>query len=386
MIETASPTADPQAADRSARRKRRAGTGSHPADDAYVVSAARAPGWRCVRALGDVRVWAVSPAPPEDTGTSSPVRDSGPGELFISLPPDAATPGARPGPETATAPETADGPETAGGIDLYDAPYPFPHASGTPGRGSAAGLHSEGGAVAAFGDGGAFGTPGDGGVLGGAGGDAGSGIARDGAASGAAAVGVPRAALLLPAPWVDGLLGRRIPVADPVGVLLAGLVQRVASDAAGFGAAADERLGGAVLDLAAALLARELDLDAPEESHRRNLILRIQAFVNRHLGDPLLSPGMIAEAHGISVGYLHRLLQGHDTTLAAWIRRRRLDGARRALSDPRLARLRVQEIGTRWGFPHPSAFSRAFRTAYGTTPKDYREAAARPADPVPPAG
>ena len=29
-------------------------------------------------------------------------------------------------------------------------------------------------------------------------------------------------------------------------------------------------------------------------------------------------------------------------------------------------------VGTRWNFPRPADFTRAFRTAYGVSPKEYR--------------
>ncbi|MFC3998002.1 helix-turn-helix domain-containing protein, partial [Nocardiopsis sediminis] len=364
--------------------ERRSADAGRAADGPRVAPAVGAPEWRCVRCLGDVHVWATAPVPAETTGPAEPAGCSGPGDLFISLPLGAATDAVPPGPGTGPAPAPGD-------ILLHDAPYPFLGAFGAPAPGGRTGTQRPRD-ITGTGDHEAKGA--SGGCADGTAVRSGRDLrpahsvraTADATVSPAVAVAVPRAALLLPAKWIDGLLGRRIPVPDPVGGLLAGLVHGIASDAAGFGPAAAERLGTAVLDLSAALLARELDLDAPEESHRRSLLLRIQVFANRRLGDPRLGPGMIADAHGVSVGYLHRLLHEHDTTLAAWIRRRRLDGARRDLSDPRLAGIRLQEIGTRWGFPHPSAFSRAFRAAYGTTPKDYRETAARPAEPASPSG
>ncbi|MFF0628734.1 helix-turn-helix domain-containing protein [Streptomyces sp. NPDC004296] len=74
--------------------------------------------------------------------------------------------------------------------------------------------------------------------------------------------------------------------------------------------------------------------------------------------------------------YLHRLFQREEATVAAWIRRRRLEAARRDLADPALRTLPVHAIATRWGFSRAADFSRAFRTAYGTPPRDYRSQAA----------
>ncbi|WP_242904732.1 helix-turn-helix transcriptional regulator [Actinomadura terrae] len=111
----------------------------------------------------------------------------------------------------------------------------------------------------------------------------------------------------------------------------------------------------------------------PEQTHSRALTLRIEAFALAHLGDRDLTPGTIAAAHHISVGYLHRLFRHDGRTVTAWIRTQRLERARRDLADPAQYSTPVQALAARWGFAHASDFSRAFRRAYGTSPRDYRE-------------
>ncbi|MFJ9033493.1 helix-turn-helix domain-containing protein [Streptomyces sp. NPDC102274] len=135
------------------------------------------------------------------------------------------------------------------------------------------------------------------------------------------------------------------------------------------------RLETVLTDLFNATLAHHLDADdrVPSESRQRTLVLRVQAYAQRHLHDPDLTPRKIAEAHQVSVGHLHRLFQTQETTVADWVRRRRLEGARRDLADPAMRAVPVHRIGTRWGFTHHAAFTRAFRTAYGLPPRDYRE-------------
>ncbi|MFJ4923763.1 helix-turn-helix domain-containing protein [Streptomyces sp. NPDC088725] len=107
----------------------------------------------------------------------------------------------------------------------------------------------------------------------------------------------------------------------------------------------------------------------------RALLLRVRAFVQRHLHDPGLSPAIIAAAHNISVSYLHRLFRGHDSTVAAWIRGQRLEHARRDLADRTLRTVPVHRIAARWGFPGHATFTRAFRATYGLPPRDYRHQA-----------
>jgi AraC-like DNA-binding protein len=102
------------------------------------------------------------------------------------------------------------------------------------------------------------------------------------------------------------------------------------------------------------------------------MMLRIQSFIERNLADPLLSPGMIAAAHHISVRGLHKMYEAEEQTIAASIRRQRLEGSRQDLLDPGLRDRPVSAVGARWGFQDPAAFSRAFRAAYGVPPAEYR--------------
>ncbi|MFI0484918.1 helix-turn-helix domain-containing protein [Actinomadura sp. 9N215] len=60
-----------------------------------------------------------------------------------------------------------------------------------------------------------------------------------------------------------------------------------------------------------------------------------------------------------------------------WIRTQRLECARRDLADLAQRATPVQALAARWGFAHASDFSRAFRRAYGMSPRDYREDARR---------
>jgi AraC-like DNA-binding protein len=133
------------------------------------------------------------------------------------------------------------------------------------------------------------------------------------------------------------------------------------------------RLGTAVLDLLTVALATRLDgARVSPDVERRALVRRIDAFIERHLHDPGLSPGTIAAAHHISLRYLHKLFESQQTTVADRIRRRRLERCRRDLLDPALWARPVSAIAMRWGLTNPAHFSRAFRAAYGVPPAEYR--------------
>jgi AraC-like DNA-binding protein len=152
------------------------------------------------------------------------------------------------------------------------------------------------------------------------------------------------------------------------------------------------RLGTAVLDVMALAMAARTGADPgadpgagpgvgsgvgsgvglPADARRRALIGRVRAYVERQLGDPGLSPATIADAHHVSVRYLHKLFESERTTMAAWIRQRRLERCRRDLLDPARRDRPVSAIAARWGFTSPAHFNRAFRAAYDLPPGEYR--------------
>ncbi|WP_234313715.1 helix-turn-helix domain-containing protein [Streptomyces sp. NBRC 109706] len=74
------------------------------------------------------------------------------------------------------------------------------------------------------------------------------------------------------------------------------------------------------------------------------------------------------------------MFQQHGTTVTGFVRRQRLERARRELANPLLAGVTVSAIALRLGFRRPAEFSRAFRAAYGVPPRDYRAAALRGVD------
>jgi AraC-like DNA-binding protein len=192
----------------------------------------------------------------------------------------------------------------------------------------------------------------------------------------------PRAALPLPPAGLDRLLARPLPAGEGsgFGALLAQLLGSVSGGAGPYRPADLARLGGIAHDLMTAVVAHHLDAEAavPDDTHHRALLLRVDAFVRRQLHDTSLSPSTIASAHHISVGHLHRLFRSRGVTVAGWIRRQRLEGARRDLVDPALRDTPVHRIAARWGFKDHSSFTRAFRAAFGTAPTDYRHDAGRP--------
>ncbi|MEV6955820.1 helix-turn-helix domain-containing protein [Streptomyces sp. NPDC051183] len=73
-----------------------------------------------------------------------------------------------------------------------------------------------------------------------------------------------------------------------------------------------------------------------------------------------------------SLRRLHLLFQERRESVAATVRRRRLEGARADLLRPELHSRPIHAVAARWGFASAAVFSRAFREAYGTSPSELR--------------
>lgn len=100
-------------------------------------------------------------------------------------------------------------------------------------------------------------------------------------------------------------------------------------------------------------------------------LARALDYITAQIGDPRLDVDAIAAASGCSRAALFRLF-ARLGGVERHIRRQRLAGAARDLSDPAHAR-RIGDVAHRWGFASDAAFSRAFRQAFGMTPRAARQ-------------
>ncbi|MCE7082940.1 helix-turn-helix domain-containing protein [Streptomyces sp. ST2-7A] len=184
----------------------------------------------------------------------------------------------------------------------------------------------------------------------------------------------PRRLLPLPEHRVAALLALPLPGRKGMGRMLSRFLMSLDEDSHACTPRDRARLGVTGLDLIAGAVAHHLDReqDLPPDSRQHLLFLRITSFIHEHLNAPDLDPVTIAAAHHISLRTLHRLFSRHGTSVAAFIRQQRLQRSRRDLADPRLNHLGIRAVAARCGFFHPADFTRAFHTAYGMPPSEYR--------------
>ncbi|WP_017975560.1 helix-turn-helix domain-containing protein [Actinopolyspora halophila] len=132
-----------------------------------------------------------------------------------------------------------------------------------------------------------------------------------------------------------------------------------------------KHLGEAGLHLLSAAFNTEPPAAEPPEDVVR---ARIERYVRQHLSNPDLSTESVAAAHHMSLRTVQRLFSGQERTLSQLIRHERLEGARRDLANPRLAKHTIAGLAARWGFVNAPGFTRAFRAAYNMSPSEAREA------------
>lgn len=93
-------------------------------------------------------------------------------------------------------------------------------------------------------------------------------------------------------------------------------------------------------------------------------------LADRRLADPELSAVTLARELSVSVRTLQRAFAAAGESVSIYVRGRRLEEARLALTAP-AGRLSVTELAAHWRFADSSHFTRAFKKHYGRTPTDY---------------
>jgi AraC-like DNA-binding protein len=185
---------------------------------------------------------------------------------------------------------------------------------------------------------------------------------------------LPRDIIGLSPERIAAATATRIPGSGGIAWAMAPFLKRLADLAIREEVPPDEhRVVESVVDLVESLCASVISDDTGPYAHSRaELLLRIRAYIDSHLGDPDLTPTQIAAAHFISKRYLHKLFEAEGVSVSRWIRERRLERCRCDLAGQQRRDETVTTIGMRWGFMDAAHFSRLFRDAYGCTPTEYR--------------
>ena len=101
-------------------------------------------------------------------------------------------------------------------------------------------------------------------------------------------------------------------------------------------------------------------------------LVAITEAIRRHYSDPSVSAHGVARELGLSVRYIHQLLQETGSSFGERVMELRLQKTRQMLADRLNGHLRVSEIALHCGFNDISYFNRSFRRRFGCTPVSIR--------------
>jgi AraC-like DNA-binding protein len=110
------------------------------------------------------------------------------------------------------------------------------------------------------------------------------------------------------------------------------------------------------------------------ESLHHTLLDRVLVYVRLHLAERDLHAPRIAAEHHVSVRQLYLTLSRAGISLGDWVRSERLRECKRDLASPAHRFMTIEAIACRWGFTSAPHFSRAFKTMYGMSPREWRQA------------
>lgn len=165
-----------------------------------------------------------------------------------------------------------------------------------------------------------------------------------------------------------------IPSASAVGSLLSTLLTHIHSRSTELGALEAPALDSVLASLVRPLVERARDTACIEPIIVPDVVnmLTVCRYIDANLRNANLSPRYLAKALGCSVRHLHRLFDGSGTTVAAYIKQKRLQAVAADLRTNCDSADSITEIALRWGFPEFTHFSRSFRTEFGLSPRAFR--------------
>ncbi|MEE4108063.1 MAG: helix-turn-helix domain-containing protein, partial [Halieaceae bacterium] len=166
------------------------------------------------------------------------------------------------------------------------------------------------------------------------------------------------------------VLAQRIDGSRGAGHLTSTLVSAALREADQLSASEALRISNTVLDL----LCLSLDVSpGPDNDRPRELLRRIQNYIDANLADPGLSCRSIAKHHGISTRYLNQIFRREGLTAARWLRMRRLELCRQCIEQSGDRDQPISSVAYAHGFNSVSSFNRAFKRHFGTTPGSLRQ-------------
>lgn len=152
------------------------------------------------------------------------------------------------------------------------------------------------------------------------------------------------------------------------------LIEETISQLPTIGDGGVRQVSDTMLSLIAAALAEAAgERPADRMSEPRHLLVqRVIRLVEDELGNDELNCDYVARRLGISDRYLRKIFSERGSSLSETIWERRLIEAQRQLGQRVAVQKSVTSIAYECGFKDSAHFSRAFRSRFGISPRDFR--------------
>jgi AraC-like DNA-binding protein len=186
--------------------------------------------------------------------------------------------------------------------------------------------------------------------------------------------------LWLPASRLQGIHEHvahgRVLSGKPAVAIFAAALRTLPHECKRLGASALDNVTDGIVRLAIDLLA--LDNPAPATATPElESFVTICGYIDANLNARNLNPANLAQAFGLSRASLYRLFEPVGG-VASYIRVRRLERVRETIKEPGLMNRRIAPAAYSSGFKSIAAFNRAYRQAFGETPRQSRRGGRNP--------
>lgn len=162
--------------------------------------------------------------------------------------------------------------------------------------------------------------------------------------------------------------GRACSAYGGAGAILAAMLQQLAAAAIAGDAAWAMDLCSDVASIAIKALNADPG-DAARSLPGMKRLTRVRAYLDAHLAEPL-TPREVGRACGVSERQLFRDFSASGVTFAGELRHKRLHLAARLLVEDQ--GIQIAQVAEQCGFGCSQSFSRAFREAFGISPRQHR--------------
>jgi AraC-like DNA-binding protein len=187
-------------------------------------------------------------------------------------------------------------------------------------------------------------------------------------------VSVPRYRLEGRLHSLSDIMAQRIDGSTGVGHVASSMLSAALNEAPRMQSSEANRIANHLLDLLSLSLAERTEATRGDRAttYSTSMLRRVQEYVEQHLDDEELSPEQVATAQNVSVRYVNKLFAREGTSVARWIRIRRLERCRMDLENSDNVSRSISDIAYSHGFGNISSFNRAFRSRFGLSPRTLR--------------